>query len=57
LGDATKAREALGWEPKVGFKELVRLMVDSDLELARHELEARKTRGEDTSSKVRWGAV
>jgi GDPmannose 4,6-dehydratase len=57
LGDATKAREALGWEPKVGFKELVRLMVDSDLELARHESEARKARGDAASSKVRWGAV
>lgn len=57
LGDATKAREALGWEPKVGFKELVRLMVDSDLELARHELDARQARGDAASSKVRWGAV
>ncbi len=31
VGDATKAREKLGWVPKVGFEELVRLMVDSDL--------------------------
>lgn len=31
-GDATKAKEILGWEPKVKFKELVRLMIDSDLE-------------------------
>ena len=29
-GDASKARERLGWEPTVGFKELVRLMVDAD---------------------------
>jgi GDPmannose 4,6-dehydratase len=57
LGDARKAREALGWEPRVGFKELVRLMVESDLELARHELEARKVRGDRASNKVRWGAV
>jgi GDPmannose 4,6-dehydratase len=57
LGDARKAREALDWEPKVGFKELVRLMVDSDLELARHESEARKARGDAASGKVRWGAV
>ena len=35
LGDSSKAREKLGWEPKVGFKELVRMMVDSDMELAR----------------------
>jgi GDPmannose 4,6-dehydratase len=31
LGDATKARQALGWQPRVHFKELVRLMVDADM--------------------------
>ena len=31
IGDATKARERLGWEPKVGFEELIRMMVDADL--------------------------
>jgi GDPmannose 4,6-dehydratase len=31
IGDATKAKEKLGWEPKVRFEELVRIMVDSDL--------------------------
>lgn len=31
IGDASKARLQLGWEPKVRFKELVRLMVDADL--------------------------
>ncbi len=36
-GDATKAREKLGWEPKVGFVELVHMMVDHDLELARQD--------------------
>ena len=36
-GDATKARRLLGWSPKVGFKELVRMMVEHDLELARQE--------------------
>jgi GDPmannose 4,6-dehydratase len=32
LGDATKAKEKLGWEPKVRFPELVRMMVDHDRE-------------------------
>lgn len=33
IGDATKAREKLGWKPKVSFKDLVRLMVVEDLKL------------------------
>ena len=36
-GDASKARRVLKWKPRVGFKELVRMMVDADLELARQE--------------------
>ena len=32
LGDAGKARRLLGWQPKVSFGELVRLMVDADLQ-------------------------
>ncbi|HEX2188345.1 MAG TPA: GDP-mannose 4,6-dehydratase [Longimicrobiaceae bacterium] len=35
VGDPAKAREALGWEPAVGFHELVHMMVDADL--ARHQ--------------------
>jgi GDPmannose 4,6-dehydratase len=31
IGDATKAREQLGWEPKTTFETMIRLMVDSDL--------------------------
>ncbi len=31
LGDAGRAQKILGWEPEVGFKELVRLMVDADI--------------------------
>ena len=37
LGDATKAREKLGWEPEVGFEEMVRQMVDWDLEQVAHQ--------------------
>jgi GDPmannose 4,6-dehydratase len=33
IGDSAKAKKILGWEPKVRFKELVRLMVDADIEL------------------------
>jgi len=33
LGDASKARKQLGWEAKTKFKDLVKIMVDSDLEL------------------------
>ena len=41
-GDASKARALLGWEPKVDVDELVRLMVDHDLELAQQELTLRE---------------
>jgi GDPmannose 4,6-dehydratase len=33
VGDASKARDKLGWEPRTSFEEMVQLMVDSDLEL------------------------
>jgi GDPmannose 4,6-dehydratase len=32
IGDSSKARSKLGWEPNVGFSELVRMMVDADVE-------------------------
>lgn len=35
VGDASKARRVLGWEPRIRFKDLVRLMVDEDLRLVR----------------------
>jgi GDPmannose 4,6-dehydratase len=34
VGDPTKARDVLGWAPKVGFRELVEMMVDADLAIA-----------------------
>ena len=55
LGDSSKARRVLGWEPKVSFKELVRLMVDHDLELARQE-DLRKQAGVEVSQ-ASWGTV
>jgi len=33
IGDSSKAREELGWKPRTTFEELVRLMVDADLEM------------------------
>ncbi len=45
-GDASKARRVLGWEPKVSFAELIRMMVDADLERVRREMaEQRKMPG------------
>jgi GDPmannose 4,6-dehydratase len=37
VGDAGKAGRVLGWEPEVDFRGLVRMMVDSDLELVKEE--------------------
>jgi len=34
-GDSTKARQELGWEPTVGFEELIHMMVDADMERLR----------------------
>jgi GDPmannose 4,6-dehydratase len=36
-GDASKAKTRLGWSPRVGFRDLVKMMVEHDLELARQE--------------------
>jgi GDPmannose 4,6-dehydratase len=33
VGDATKARDSLGWVPEVAFEELIKMMVDHDLAL------------------------
>jgi GDPmannose 4,6-dehydratase len=37
LGDPSKARKAFGWKPRTPFRELVRMMVDSDVQLALEE--------------------
>lgn len=44
LGDATKAHTKLGWTPRTSFEQLVDLMVDHDLELARDEAHLRARR-------------
>ena len=38
IGDASKLKKAIDWEPKVKFRDLVRIMTEADLELARREL-------------------
>ena len=37
LGDPTKVKQALGWRPRVGFRELVEMMIRADLESAARE--------------------
>ena len=44
LGDASKARDRLGWEPTVRFKELVELMVDADVAQLSDQLAGKVTR-------------
>ena len=38
IGDATRAKEKLGWVPKVKFKELVKIMVEADIETLERQL-------------------
>lgn len=42
LGDATKAKEQLGWTPKTSFTQLVDMMVDHDLQMARDEAKLKR---------------
>ncbi|MGE3974615.1 MAG: GDP-mannose 4,6-dehydratase [Bdellovibrionales bacterium] len=37
IGDCSKAKKVLGWEPKTPFKDLVHMMVDADLELTKNQ--------------------
>jgi GDPmannose 4,6-dehydratase len=57
LGDPTKARTRLGWEAKVSFPELVAIMIDHDLELARVERAMADARGSRVEKKTRWSAI
>jgi len=57
LGDPSKARTKLGWTPKVDFNQLVKLMVDHDLALAKHEAEAQEMRHATVTAKTRWGSI
>ena len=54
-GDASKARRELGWNPRVHFKELVRLMIDHDMGLAKRERAIHDRSGQSTTTS--WGAA
>jgi len=41
IGDASKARRQLGWEPKTKFADLVKLMVEADVKLLQDHREGR----------------
>ena len=56
LGDAGKARRDLGWEPKVTFDQLVKLMVDHDLVLAKREAQAAET-NDLAIAGARWDSI
>jgi GDPmannose 4,6-dehydratase len=44
IGDASKAKRVLGWEPKTRFKDLVKLMVDADLKTLEDQLAGKVAR-------------
>jgi GDPmannose 4,6-dehydratase len=46
IGDASKAKKQLDWEPKVRFKDLVRIMVEADLAEAKRERKIKEATGE-----------
>jgi GDPmannose 4,6-dehydratase len=45
IGDAGKAKRMLGWEPDVSFEQLIRMMVDADLVLLKHDSAASRAYG------------
>jgi GDPmannose 4,6-dehydratase len=50
VGDASKARRVLGWESEVTFEKLIRMMVDADIELLKHEISSHGVPANVTSS-------
>jgi GDPmannose 4,6-dehydratase len=44
IGDATKAKKALNWSPRTTFTDLVRIMVDADIEMLRREMSGESVR-------------
>lgn len=54
IGDYSKARRRLGWEPTVGFRELVRIMIDHDASLAHKERAAADREGLPVHALAGW---
>lgn len=52
IGDPAKLKRQIGWEPKVKFKELVRIMTDADLALAQQELAHQEIVGRTTNNLI-----
>ncbi len=44
IGDASKAKRQLGWEPKTTFKDLVRIMTEADVALLKHQMSGKDIR-------------
>jgi GDPmannose 4,6-dehydratase len=57
LGDATKARQKLGWTPKVSFDEMVERMIAHDMALAQEELTLKRENHVSSRKQQRWGAA
>jgi GDPmannose 4,6-dehydratase len=56
IGDSSKAKKELGWEPKVKFKELIEMMVENDLRLHKKDhtrLLKKIIRGNDCESMIK----
>jgi GDPmannose 4,6-dehydratase len=45
IGDASKAKKELGWQPKIKFQELIAMMVDADLVIEKEKLDGTRKRG------------
>jgi GDPmannose 4,6-dehydratase len=45
IGDASKAKKELGWQPKVKFQELIAMMVDADLAVEKEKLDGTRKKG------------
>ncbi|THJ13056.1 MAG: GDP-mannose 4,6-dehydratase [Nitrospira sp. CG24C] len=45
IGDASKAKKELGWQPKVKFQELIAMMVDADLAIEKEKLDGTRKKG------------